>query len=766
MDNSTAYTKPEGEKSKDGKAAWPDIHAKARKQYTTGYERERQNIENAYDDLKFRRGEVEDQWDAEALKARKGRPCLVINLLPKFIRQVTGDMRQMRPGVKAVPVDSRGDIKTADVQSGMFRYIENRSYAKNVYTTGADSQVTCGIGHWRVTTEYASHTTFNQEVRILGIEDGVCVVWDADSFMPTREDAAHCFVPVDMSLAAFKEKWPDAQASSFGENIEGAFSSWVSDDYIRVAEYWVKKPITRTLALFPDGSIDDLTDNIENSDEKQIADSMAFLQTQGVRIEKRDSFKVCRYLMTCSEILEEEDWPGMHIPIVPVIGEEVRIGREVYRHGIVRYARDPQRMNNYYASADAEVIALQPKAPWVGTQKQFEKHLDLWETANTDNHPFLAYTADPQAPGPPQRVAPPAASQAIQLGRVQSGQDLQNVIGIYEGNLGDRSNETSGKAIVARDRQADTGTFVYMDNFSLAIQRTAQIVGDLFPHVYDTQRMMRIIGIDGKEQVVEINKPIMEGGTNKIENDVTVGAYDFQVEPGPSYATRREEAREMMTAFIQAVPQAAPFIGDLYAKSQDWPMADEIGERLEFMLPPQVKAKMDADRQKNRSPLEEPDAPIPPTPAEQMQMKGAELELASKAAEIEKTRAETAKIAREAATPPEGAQGIDPAAMVQAEHDAQMNQIKLAQAADDLQTQRQLNAIKIQEALLKLRQAEAGIVIGQERHAIEMAGRAENLMQGHEKHDAGMAQQFEGMRQGEETHAARLEQMNRPRADA
>lgn len=767
MADSLTTDDKDDDKKTASKKDWPEVHEAARKKYERGYERERENIDNAYEDLKFRRGELTDQWAPEALQARKGRPCLVINLLPKFIRQITGDMRQMRPGVKAVPIDSRGDIKTADTASGMFRYVENRSHAKYVYTTGADSQVACGIGHWRVTTEYASYSTFNQEIRILGIEDGVSVIWDADSFMPTREDAKCCFVPVDMTTDAFKERWPEAQASDFGERAADAFSGWASDDYVRVAEYWAKKPMKRTLALFPDGSIDDLTDGIEGIEPADFEHALEFLKTQqGARIEQRDSYRICRYLMSCTEILEEEDWPGMHIPIVPVIGEEVRIGREVYRHGIVRYARDPQRMANYYASADTEVIALQPKAPWIGTKKQFENHYDLWETANSENHPFLMYDPDPEAPTPPQRVMPPVASQAIQAGRIQAAQDLQEVIGIFNSSLGQKSNEASGRAITARDRQADTGTFVYMDNFSLAIQRTAQIVGDLFPHVYDTQRMMRIVGVDGKEQLVEINKPIMEGGLNKVENDVTVGAYDFAIEAGPSFATRREESREMMQGFIQAVPEAAAFIGDLFAKSQDWPMADEIGERLEYMLPPQIKAKMDAERQKNRNPNEEPEIEVPPSPAEQMQMQGAQIELAGKAAEVEKTKAETAKIMREAMAPAEGEQ-VDPMAMVNAQHEAQMNQIKLAEAADEFETKRQLNAIKLQTEMLKLRQAEAGIAIAGEKHAVDMAGKVESLSQGAEKHDASMVQQNVSMAHGEESHAAKLEQMkSKPEARA
>lgn len=608
------------DKTEADKSDWAAVHEEALLEYDRDYNRERGNIEEAYEDLRFRRGRKEDQWDALALAARINRPCLVINKLPQFIRQVTGDMRQSRPGIKVVPVDSGADVKTAEVRAGMIRYVENRSKAKHVYTTGADSQVTCGIGHWAVTTEYAHAGTFNQEIRVIGIEDGVSVLWDADAFLPTKSDADHCFVPNDMTTAKFKKKHPKAKADGFDTSLYGLgtsswFSSWAADDYIRVAEYWKKKPIKRTLALLPDGSIEDLTDQIKDVPPDQVKAGLKWLGEQKqARIEQRESYKICRYLISMAEVLEESDWPGMHIPVVPVIGEEVRIGREVYRHGIVRYARDPQRMENYYASAETEVIALQPKAPWIGTKIQFEKNYDLWETANTEAHPFLEYTVDPKAPGPPQRVPPPVGSPAISEAKMRNSEDMKAVIGIYDSSLGAKSNETSGIAIARRDAQGDTGTFVYHDNFALAIERTAEIINELFPKIYDTQRTVQIIGDDGKPDMVEINKPQMLEGVNKVMHDMTSGSYDVVMEQGPNYATKREQAQDGMTAFIQAFPPAAPVMGDIYAKNMDWPQAEQIGERLEELLPPQIKAKLQADKQKR-----EQSAGQPPSPEMQQQ---------------------------------------------------------------------------------------------------------------------------------------------------
>jgi len=624
-----------------------DFLKEARERYDRARQRELSNVAEAYEDLEFRAGE---QWDNEAKKARADRPCLTINRIPQFVRQVTGDMRQMKPAIKVVPVDNKGDPETAEVQAGMIRYIENRSDAPAVYFQAADSQVACGVGAWRVLTEYADDSTFNQELRIAPIEDAVAVMWDPDAVLPTREDAMWCFVPVDMTRAAFKAKYPNASVESFdGGEHQATFTDWYGDDYVRVAEYWYKKPAKRLLALSPDGSVVDLTD--AEPQEIELA------KAEGARIEWRDSYKVCRAIISASEVLEPHtEWPGRYIPIVPVWGEEIRIGRKIVRHGIVRYAKDPQRMYNYFRSAQTEVIALQPKAPFIGTEKQFQQYQDVWETANTANHPYLVYTPDGAAP-PPQRVPPPVSSQGIDEGVALAAEDMKAVTGIYDASLGAKSNESSGKAILARQREGDTGTYVYIDNFARAIRYTGKILIDLIPKVYDTARTIRIIGEDGKVDVVDINKPqglAEDGETTIYKNDVTVGSYDVVLEMGPSYNTRREEAKEGMTAFLQSAPDTAPLIIDLIAKAQDWPMANEIAERLEAVLPPQIKA---LKAEKEGKPLPPEMAPPPPDPLQELEVAGKQLDIRKK--ELEVAEKEMALLAPSA---PVGAQQPAPTA--------------------------------------------------------------------------------------------------------
>ena len=278
-----------------------DVHALALKRWQAGYERDRDNIDAAYEDLEFLEG---NQWPAEAIKIRESedRPIQTFNRMPQFVRQITGDMRLARPGIKVVPVDSGADRSIARIRAGLIRYVENRSDAQAAYCHAADQQVAAGIGHWRVIKEYADDTTFNQELRVVAVEDGISVIWDGDAILPNKEDARWCFVPVDIGRDSYKERWPDHPVTDFEGKADAAAAGWCGADFVRVCEYWVKKPVTRVLALLPSGAIDDVTDDDPRA---------ARYRAQGIRVEERESTKVCRYVISYGDILEGPvEWPG------------------------------------------------------------------------------------------------------------------------------------------------------------------------------------------------------------------------------------------------------------------------------------------------------------------------------------------------------------------------------------------------------------------------------------------------------------------------
>lgn len=683
----TKAEKPKRDESDD------DFLKEAVKRYNAGYEREEHNIIEAYDDLEFLAG---NHWPTEVKQAREEaqRPVLTINRVPQFVRQVTGDIRQMRPSIKCVPVDNRGDKETAEVLAGMIRYVENRSDAEVAYASGADSQVACGVGHWRVTHEYAEETTFNQELRICAIPDGVSVIWDPDSLLPNKEDAKWCFVPVDMSRAAYEAAYPDAPMNDFVRETFGKDTTirWYGEDFVRVAEYWEKRPEKRTLALLPDGSIDDLTD--DPGDPQYLAE----LKAKGARIEQRDGFRVYRSLVALGYVLEEPvKWTGRYIPIVRAAGEEYRVGRKIVRHGVVRFMKDPQRAYNYFRSTQTEVVALQPKAPFIGTEKNFEGFESMWTSANTKNWPFLTYNPD-QKNGfaPPQRSSPAVQLGGIEEGMLVSSEEMKSTTGIYDASLGNKSNETSGRAILARQREGDVGTFVYVSNFSRAVRHTGRILIDLIPHIYDTERQIRIIGSDGKEDLVEINRQIIDqsvpgmmGDTDeaqaqsRIQHDVTIGAYDVVLETGPSYSTKRAEARDGMLEFMRSAPDIAPVVLDLVAEAQDWPNADKFAKRVKHILPPAIRAE---EAQEAGEPIPQDAQPPQPNPMDMAKVQGQQLANEGKQLDNEKKKLELAGSAVDMINPQQP-QPAQPQGSTVTDQELQQFAQQVFQALEQLQSQ-------------------------------------------------------------------------------
>jgi hypothetical protein len=291
-----------------------------------------------------------------------------------------------------------------------------------------------------------------------------------------------------------------------------------------------------------------------------------------------------------AEILDKTDWLGNFIPIVPVYGEELDIDGKRILKGIVRDAKDPQRLVNYWKSAEAETIALAPKAPWIAEEGQLDGYEEDWASANTRNHAYLKYKAKSvngvPLPPPSRQVFEPAV-QAITQAAMLAADDLKATTGIHDATLGARSNETSGIAIQKRNVQAQTSNFHFVDNLTRSQRHTGRILIDLLPKVYDTARVGRILGEDGTPEIVKINQEFEKNG-EVLTYDLSKGKYDATVDVGPSYASKRQEAAASMMEVTKALPQIMQIAGDLMVKNMDWPGAQELAERLKKTIPPEL----------------------------------------------------------------------------------------------------------------------------------------------------------------------------------
>jgi hypothetical protein len=523
------------------------------------------------------------------------RPTLTINKLPQHVRQVTNDMRQNRPGAKVIPVDDNADVEVAEIFNGMIRHIEYISDADVAYDTACENQVSYGEGYITLMTEYCDENTFDQDIKIGRIRNSFSVYMDPLIQDPTGADAKYCFITEDLTKAEYERQYPDAAPISTLQSLgvgDQSISNWLNEDTVRIASYYYIDYDKTKLNLYPGNQ-----SAFEGTPEDKMLKDM-FGKPIKSRISERPRVMYCK--INGYEILEQKEWAGKWIPVIRVIGNEFEVDGRIYISGLVRNAKDAQRMYNYWVSQEAEMLALAPKAPFIGYGGQFEGYEDKWKTANTNNWPYLEVNPDvTDGQGAvlplPQRAQPPMASSGLLQAKAGASEDIKSTTGQYNASLGIGGNERSGKAILARQREGDVGTFHYGDNLTRAVRHVARQLVDLIPKIYDTQRIARIIGEDGETKMVKIN-PDQPQPVNKIVNEQGiviekiynpgVGKYDVVATTGPGYATKRQEALEAMAQLLQGNPQLWSVAGDLFVKNMDWPGAQEMSKRFAKTIDP------------------------------------------------------------------------------------------------------------------------------------------------------------------------------------
>lgn len=613
--------------------------ATARARFQASHDAEVKFRTKALDDLRFYDG---DQWPEHVRRQREadGRPCLTFPVLKQFVRQISNEIRKNKPSPLVTPVGHE-DIDTADVIMGLDRKIERQSKADVARSYAALYAIITGRGWYRITTRYESEgevneagelenigeDIFDQEIYVDRVKNQAGVYADPTVQKPDYSDMKYCFVVEDWLRSEYKEAYPDSTANGLEDfsSIGDTATLWGTLDTIRVAEYFYidTDDIEIALVTGPDG---------------RAAVVKASEVPDGVEIINKRTLKrkrVCWAKINGVEILEEKKWPIEWIPLIPVLGEELQIDGETSISGMVGDVKSAQMQYNYMRTMQTETIALAPRAPYVAAEGQIAGHEDQWAQANTKNFAVLPYKPK-EINGvlvpPPQRQQFEPAIQATTVAVGQAYEDFKRGSGIHDASLGARSNEVSGRAILAREEQADTANFHFADNLTTSITHETRIKVALMRHIYDRPgRIAQIIGEEGEEKTVTLNAPHVVKGEEKIF-DVRTGRYDVAVNVGPSYSTKRQMAGELLMQLTKAYPEIMPIAGDLLVKSLDIPGAREIAERLKKMLPPQLQEGDDKEQ------------PIPPQVQQQIAQMSAEMEQLVAALEDATKQIETKKI--------------------------------------------------------------------------------------------------------------------------
>jgi hypothetical protein len=565
------------DESKKDDAKPDEVLNRAKEFFDKAKDAENDNRDRFLDDLRFAR--MGEQWPDSAKKSREldGRPCLTFNKMPSFIRQVVNDSRQNKPAINILPVGKDSDKDTAQVLEGLVRNIEVTSAADIAYDTAIDNAVTGGIGYIRINLDYSHNDAFDLDICIDQVSNPMTIYADYNSKKSDGSDWMQALVTEWITKDEYKAKYPKADLTDWEVDFREA-QAWIEDESVLVAEYWEREEVDRVIYQLSNGQVVDEDFLSNNADDMAIAGIMLINH----RISK--AFAVTQYILSGAEVLETNKWAGQYIPIVPVYGDEVNEDGKRHFYGLIHQARGAQESYNYWRTSAVEKVALDSKSPVIGSRGTFNTDSDKWATLNSKNHATIEF----DGPNPPFRLM----SNGVPAGDIQmalsAADDMKSIIGIYDASLGARSNETSGKAIMARQREGDVSTYHFIDNMSRAIRQIGKIIIDLIPKIYTTERIVRVLAEDGTPNEVQINQAFIQNGVQRM-HDLTIGKYDVVVKSGPSFTSRREESATQMMQLLQARPEIAPIIGDLIAKNLDWPGADEIGRRLQAMLPPQIQ---------------------------------------------------------------------------------------------------------------------------------------------------------------------------------
>ena len=643
--------------------------AEARARAATAFDFWRENQEKWRDDLNFYSGET--QWDerTKAERAADGRPCLTLNQLPKFVRQVSGDGRQNDIGVKVRPVESdrpglatakvknlagTKDYSYAEVMEGWTRSIEANSMASVAYDGLLDHVTQGGFGFLRGVWRYARPDGFEKEIVIRRVRNPLSVLPDPDGMMsdePLFTGARYYFIGVELDRKAAEARWKNV--SSFETvaalQLGTAKDWWGTREKVKVAEYFQVIDEEVVYVLLPDGSVQTADDWKAVAEAKM---ARGEVPEQPVMQRKGWKRKVLWSLIDAGAILEGPYlWPGSYLPIAPALGPETLVNGRIIFESLIRHSHDAQRNFNYWRTAATEAVALAPKAPWLADAASIAGYEKDYEGATEKSKALLKYKWREGVTGsvpPPKRVDPASVPAAeIQQSMIASD-DLKNTMGIYDAALGASSNEKSGRAILARQRESDTGTFVWHDAVANAVALMGRIVVDMIPRVFKSQQIVRLRMPDGTDDYVKLNEEGADGQPRPV--DLAAQRYDVSVTTGPAYNTQRQEASAAMLDFAgtlgQANPQAVLAVADRFVATTDWPGSDEIAKRLRKMVPPNLLSPSERKEVESEAPREENK---PPAPEQIIQMKTLEAEAKKAEATIATAEADKAKAAVELA---------------------------------------------------------------------------------------------------------------------
>lgn len=569
--------------------------------------------ERTREDIKFANGDARNSWQwptkiyDERTAGESNLPCLTINNTRVHNDLIINAICKNGYSVKIRPTGGKASYKSAEVMEGLVRHIQNTSRYAEQKRKVVEQQVDGGIGYILIETQYVSNKTRDQDIFLKASRDPTAVYLDPWIRQPDGLDANFGFIFERLPRKEFNRKYPQWKDKVGVAPVDSAFSDWLSEKEVLLAKYFRKKQKKDTFVWYEmeDGTgIEKLASEIRDESgpdiyKQLIEDIRSKKILGGTRPVYND--EVEWFLIAGDTIVDKGDWAGKYIPICRCVGRELIIDNTLDRKGMTRSLIDPNRMLNYSASVGVELVALQPKAPFIAPARALEGQ-EQWKTMNIHGFPVILYNdVDEDAPSPqtqtiapPQRIEPPRSAEGYTTQMAAAERWGMMVSGQFQAQMGENEPQaaSSGKAINERQEQGETATYHFNEHAADMDRAVGVQLLDLIPKIYDNRRTRHILDKDNERRWIQI-EPDQEDAVIELQHEQedeeaiqfafnpNVGEYECVSDPGPSYATQRQEAWNAMSIVLQQNMELAAVIGDLLFKYGDFPGADEIMERLQ-----------------------------------------------------------------------------------------------------------------------------------------------------------------------------------------
>lgn len=498
--------------------------------------------------------------DEESVLAELKKPVIEANIINAFICRQLGEFSKQEPSIVTRSLqDEPINPQLTTIIDGVFRKILDDANKDGTEYNIQKDLLGGGFSTYKIETEYENEKSFKQRIKLSRCYDPTLVGFDPLSQLKHKGDAAYCFESVPMSRKAFESEYPNIVTDrvSFQRSIEGYSWSYNTgkEDIVLVCDYYEKIRKKERIVQLSDGNV--MTDD-EYKKFVVFWDEIGGIAQAPIVINKRKTYitKIVRYRLIETEVIDYQETIFKCLPLIFVDGDSefIRDGDGMPVQQFTKpygwHAKGLQQFKNYALQTWANSIENMSMQKWVVAKEAIppeykEAYIDPQRASSLVYNGFDKN--NPSVPLPPPREVqqmpmPAEVSNAFAV----ADQTAQMVLGSFDASLGINDNQLSGIAIEEGATQSNSAAMPFLVGHMQALTQAANVILDLIPIIYQTDKNISILTNKKDSQSIPINQP----GTVDIKFKSEI--LKINVEAGVNFSIQKDRALKQLLGLMQA----------------------------------------------------------------------------------------------------------------------------------------------------------------------------------------------------------------------